>query len=564
MSTTILDLCDSLLGNLYNNDDNNNLENWKKNRTNPTKVLAMAIDNMSEDQRHFYNLIIENVSNQQKQIYMLAGLPGTGKSFLQTAINLFFQLQGKKILCLAPTNLIAYQQKGTTIHKKIESICNFLDIKRFNCDTLFIEKLIRNNYDNIRDMSLTELCRCISELPSQKKIFVPYLNSENLIIFIDEGTMVSSTLFSLLFSTYPKSKYIITYGPNQLPPPNGGSSSCDVCISREDSKRVLFYELISQKRFNSSFTEFVQYFSDVLSGKINSSTLEKLDKLEYFLKNVNIGGSLRDYHNLENDPKRILIVSTNAQRCKENAQRLEEEGEGPIFCVPTEMDPRLPPYYDLTSGIGIDKVLKIRKGVYCMIRVNELSRGLIKGQIIQIIDIKVDENNDVTEISAIKIDDNNQLICLEKMDIQTDYHDNNDQEDPLTVRQFPITLSYSLTAHSAQGKTLDCNVGIQLQHYDNTIPINSYFVAITRVRDARQLYMNVHPVYWLYYPFMKIKSVEDVVQMRKKLDTTTTTTPILIEYVKNFKMKKILDDDDDDNNPLQDINEIIKKICQTK
>ena len=228
------------------------------------------------------------------------------------------------------------------------------------------------------------------------------------------------------------------------------------------------------------------------------------------------------------------------------------------------MDPRLPPYYDLTSGIGIDKVLKIRKGVYCMIRVNELSRGLIKGQIIQIIDIKVDENNDVTEISAIKIDDNNQLICLEKMDIQTDYHDNNDQEDPLTVRQFPITLSYSLTAHSAQGKTLDCNVGIQLQHYDNTIPINSYFVAITRVRDARQLYMNVHPVYWLYYPFMKIKSVEDVVQMRKKLDTTTTTTPILIEYVKNFKMKKILDDDDDDDNPLQDINEIIKKICQTK
>ena len=246
-TTTLLDSCDSLLGNLYNNksnddddddedNNNNNLENWKKNRTNPTKVLAMTIDNMSEDQRHFYNLIIENVSNQQKQIYMLAGLPGTGKSFLQTAINLFFQLQGKKILCLAPTNLIAYQQKGMTIHKKIDSICNFLDIKRFNCDTLFIEKLIRNNYNNIHDMSLIELYRCISELPSQKKKkFVPYLNYENLIIFIDEGTMVSSTLFSLLFFTYPKSKYIITYGPNQLPPPNGGSS-CDVCISREDSK----------------------------------------------------------------------------------------------------------------------------------------------------------------------------------------------------------------------------------------------------------------------------------------------------------------------------------------
>ena len=238
----------------------------------------------------------------------------------------------------------------------------------------------------------------------------------------------------------------------------------------------------------------------------------------------------------------------------------KRKGRVLFFCVPTEMDPRLPPYYDLTSRIGIDKILKIRKGVYCTIRANNLSRGLTKGQIIKIIDIKVDENNDVADISTIKIDDNNQLIWLEKMDIQTDCHYN--EQDPLTVRQFPITLSYSLTAHSAQGKTLDCNVGIHLQHYDNTIPINSYFVAITRVRDARQLYMNVHPVYWLYYPFMKIKSVEDVVQMCKKLDTTTTT--ILIEYVKNFKMKKILDDDYDDDNPLQDINEIIKKICQTK
>ena len=95
--------------------------------------------------------------------------PELGNRFYKRRSIYFFSYKGKRILCLAPTNLIAYQQKGTTIHKKIESICNFLDIKRFNCDTLFIEKLIRNNYNNIRDMSLTELCRCISELPSQKK-----------------------------------------------------------------------------------------------------------------------------------------------------------------------------------------------------------------------------------------------------------------------------------------------------------------------------------------------------------------------------------------------------------
>lgn len=548
MSTTLLDLCDSLLENLYNT--NNKLTLWKKNRTDPQIILNIAIDNMSEDQREFYYLITENNFNQQ--IFMLAGLPGTGKSFLQTTINLCFQLQKKKVLCLAPTNLIAYQQKGTTIHKKIDAICNYLGVKKFNCDTQFMEKLIKNNYDNIKDMSLTHLCKSVVELSPQKKIFVPYPNSENLIIFIDEGTMVSSTLFSLLYLTYPKAKYIITYGPNQLPPPNGGSS-CDVCISKEDSNRVLFHELISQMRFNSSFTEFIKYFSDILSGKMmNETKLKKLDKLEYFLKNIEIGGSLRDYQKLKND--RILIVSTNAQRCKENAKRLEEEGEGPIYTIATEMDPRLPPYYDITSRIGIDKILKIKIGVYCMIRVNDLSRDLIKGQIIKITDIIINDDEEVINIKAIKVDDDNQILSLYKMDIQTDYY-LIDDGDPLTVRQFPITLSYSLTAHSAQGKTLDCNVGIQLQHYnDDVIPINSYFVAISRVRNSKQLYMNLHPVYWLHYPILKIKCMEDIIKLRQN-----NTSQDLKEYVENFKIKKIRQLEN-----LNDLNEITKKICQMK
>ena len=130
------------------------------------------------------------------------------------------------------------------------------------------------------------------------------------------------------------------------------------------------------------------------------------------------------------------------------------------------------------------------------------------------------------------------------MNIQTDCDD--DDGNPITVKQFPITLSYSLTAHGAQGKTLDCNVGIQLNHYDNVIPINSYFVAITRVRDAKQLYMNGHPVYWLYYPYMKIKSLEDIIEMRK---TKNIPPSNLKEFVQNFEMKNF--------NDLRNVKEII-------
>ena len=58
--TVLLELCDSLLGNLYDENKNDDLVNWKKNRVNPVKVLAMALDSMSEDQRYFYNLITES------------------------------------------------------------------------------------------------------------------------------------------------------------------------------------------------------------------------------------------------------------------------------------------------------------------------------------------------------------------------------------------------------------------------------------------------------------------------------------------------------------------------
>ena len=605
-----LDLCDSLLESLYNSDkikifNNNDNDNddddkckdivneisiWKKYRTRPKIVLEKAVASMSEDQKRFFNLVTnDDDDDDDKQIYMLAGLPGTGKSFLQTCIHLFFKILGKDVLCLAPTNLIAYQQKGMTIHRAIYSICKALKIKQFKCDNEFITQLTDYKYYNIYDMSLTKLCHCIEELilksqdnnNNNKFNKFQKINSKDIVILIDEGSMVSSTLFSLLFYTYPNAKYVIMYGPNQLPPPvsSGGINipSCDFCIKKEDdyySRKILFYELVSQMRFNSKnsvFIKFVQYFSDVLSKKENTTITEKLNVMEYFLDNLKIGGNLKEYKQITNDPQRILIVSTNAQRCLENSLRLKNEGEGPIYEIRTEKPPELPPSYDLPSRIGIDDTLKIRKGVYCMIRMNMLSNNLIKGQIIKIVDIIMDiENeNNVKFIVGVVIKDNNNnnhdnnnKIILEKIEIPTDFHI---QENYLTVKQFPITLSYSLTAHSAQGKTLDCNIGIDLLPYNNDININSYFVAITRVRESKQIYMDFHPVY-LLFPSLNIKTVNDIEKLREKV---LSSPSVFINYVNSFKTKKFYIDDDEDEEDedisydiLQNTSKIIKKICR--
>ena len=668
------DLCDSLLENLFNtnkivnnnnntnnniintntnnnnttttinnnNDDNNNsnkLTIWKQYRNDPKTVLQMAFKNMTKDQKYFFQLVTNykeeeeekkekecktNVNNDEctsrRQIYMLAGLPGTGKSFLQTSINLFFKNAGKEVLCLAPTNLIAYQQKGTTIHKMIFSLCQHLDIKHFKCDNDFIQELLKRKYDDICNMSLTQLCNCITTILDEKRCyknnFCPIL-SKDIVILIDEGTMVSSTLFSLLYYTYPNATYVIMYGPNQLPPPvcvkGVNIPSCDECIVREEEEeeeekeKIFFYELTSQMRFNNNnsiFIEFVQYFSDVLSGKMaGETTIDKLDKIEYFFKNLTYGGNLKDYRNLTGDSKRVLIVTTNEQRCQENNERLQNEGDGPVYRIPAEKPPELPDSYDLPSRIGIDNVLSVRKGVYCMVRINDLSRKLIKGQIVKIVDLSIDDknNNAVSNITVYNLDTKETLI-LSKLEISTDFpckknykneiitieeeEEKERENEPvyLTVKQFPITLSYSLTAHSAQGKTLNCNIGIQLKHYRNNVNINSYFVAITRVCDSKQIFMNFHPACLLHYD-MNIKSMSDIVRMKNNLydndnnsssSNSSNNNLSFRNYVNNFVKRKFsvfnsndgekknhqLEEESISPTQLQNINDICKKICQ--
>ena len=614
---TLIDLCDSLLENLYD-IASLNLRDLKDIRLQPSKVLELATNYLSKDQREFFDLVTSPPNqNKNVQLYMLSGLPGTGKSFLQSTINLYFQIQRKNVVSLAPTNLLAHQQKGKTIHSAIsDSLCSKLEITKFKCQSDLLEKLIYSGYENISNMSLQQLCECIRKLIGKNDNDDDDDNNDNnLIILLDEGTMVCSILFSLLYFGYSKAKYIIMYGPNQLPPivtvkEAGIIPSCDVTIAKENPDKVLFYELKTQKRFISEkndnvLQDYVQYFSDVLSNKlVDQSISDTLNKMEYFLKHLRIGGNLRDYRNLK-DSNKILLVNSNKQRCEENASRLAQEGEGPVYTIPTIKDPRLPKHYNIISRMGIDDELKIRKGVYCIIRVNNLKLGLIKGQMIKILDIildnddkrKIKEEEEEEEIkgcvkslkvklisssssSKTKINNNNNngdddddddkrnnILYLEKMDIPTDYYLIRGREDSvLMVRQFPITLSYSLTVHSAQGKTLDCNIGIDLI-WNDVIP---YFVCLSRVRKPSQLYVNEHPVYWLHRN-MNIKNTNDVEKMRKLLmldnnkkrikDNDDDDDDILDKRVKSFKMSPEFQIT---KSSCNDINEIIKKICHQK
>ena len=57
--------------------------------------------------------------------------------------------------------------------------------------------------------------------------------------------------------------------------------------------------------------------------------------------------------------------------------------------------------------------------------------------------------------------------------------------------QFPLTLSYALTAYKCQGDTLD-QVIIDFSHEPGeikSVPYGSFYVAITRVKEGKNIYL---------------------------------------------------------------------------
>ena len=448
----------------------------------------------------------------------------------------------------------AFQQKGMTIHSQLGDILMLLAISRkvdieialaFN---LIDKHRIVENAVELRNMSLTELVRALTMNArniGSHMYFARFADvSTDMVILMDEGTMVSSLLFAVLYMRFPKAIFIVMYGPNQLPPITGvlNLPSCEIPVIKDNCQHI--YSLDTQMRFSSDsckiFREFVDFFSNILSGNyFTMSNDAKLDKMEYFLTNLKIGGTLADYHKLSNSD-RMLIVSTNRQRIKENFARLENEGKGPTYNIPAIIPPELPDTYNLESQIGIDKVLMIRNGVRCLIRTNNLKDGLIKGMMVEVTDISKNEvTGEVELITVVTTEKNKKVIHIPKYNLETTYLTHPDDEaSVLTVVQFPLTLAYSLTAYGAQGKTLDCDIGINLP---NGSGINAFFVSLTRVRNPSQLFMNQHPICWLDNN-LKINNMNDINSCRQILKRNRVEDDCGWIYPKNdiFDVLKIV------------------------
>ena len=579
---------------------------------------------MSSTQRDCYQTVVSDITRGewQNNVFLVSGLPGTGKSFLQITIHLFLAVNPEhRYVCLAPTNMIAVQQHGITVHKAVKMICFKLikGLRKRDCHkiediliSILKEYLGLTENVRLREVSLRELethlltLTCPEDYSSPGEWLAELQRDlpRRMTVIIDEGSMVSSIMFVLLKIAYPEGKFIIMYGPNQLPPVSG-LPSCDEVLSKQKEGIPIYrHNLETQQRFDPTcvvFKDFVEYFNQVLSNE-DDMDQRLLCKAEYFLKNLKIGGTLAEYFQLCQGPgacEGLLVVSTNAQRRAENERRLATLcDQFPIVEIPAIVGEGLKEKAEeYFHSFDVAKVLRIKKGVQCVVKHNDLFNGWIKGSVVTVQDIimksgtpvvdyilvktkdlqikqlyrwdfeandldflyyisglsrnkknvqrniiperKIFERNNDVEMNELsefwdaplvapsELNDENDLtMTIEEelgvpkenmnVDVKTDQcGPNND----LCIRQFPLDLFYSATAHSTQGKTLDCKIGVNLIQHPNQQDKNfmkSFLVALSRVRHPEQLYMDKHPVYFLN-PVMNLESLEDVNKMKNTL-----------------------------------------------
>ena len=509
-----------------------------------TKIWKKCRDVMSKDQAVFFDEVVKSINamnrdmgkeKRGKIIHSCCGLPGTGKSFLQQVLHAYCLDYDIDIQTVAPTNYIALQQGGMTLNRAIGNFCReVLGVSNYRIDQNLLDRFKREWGDeqyqkqSFEHMSIQTLMKHIinaGDIRAYER-FSPsiFSNSKNVkVVLIDEGSLITNvSLATLLCSIPPQYKvvYVLFYGQNQLPPvsPGYNLSAC-YKVSWGEFGSGKTHSLTSQQRFKSdeevnAFNEFVMYFNDNCFQK--PTTIDAL-KVKYFVDNIQIGGSLQEYKQLRDN--KILIVATNEKRNEENESRLKNDGDGRVFSIPAIMDPGISSEFNTYSNLGIDSILKLRKGSICYCRTNRLCDRLVKGMLLTVVDIEEAKDGLGGEefVKSITVSTDDRKITLYRESFKTQYFKDRKKKEPAFVQQFPLTLGYAITCHGAQGKTFNCNVGINIDGYgfpQNDLCDNMFFVAITRVRKPSQIYMDNHPALWLLDRNCTRDELEEIVRSR--------------------------------------------------
>ncbi|MDD6388979.1 MAG: DUF2075 domain-containing protein [Bacilli bacterium] len=192
-------------------DDGNILYEIDHGRIRPSKMLQDSLRNMLKGNKEFYMIdnqkivyeyalknAIETVSRNEKNVMIVRGGPGTGKSVL--AVNLLVELNNRNMTCFyvtknaAPRNVYSSKLRGeftqTYINHLFQGSGSFIDEERNKLDCLVVDEAHRLNaksgmYQNKGENQIKEIINAakfsVFFIDENQKVTLKDIGSEDLI-----------------------------------------------------------------------------------------------------------------------------------------------------------------------------------------------------------------------------------------------------------------------------------------------------------------------------------------------------------------------------------------------
>ena len=406
--------------------------------------------------------LIKQLQKEGQQTF-LCGSAGTGKSY---TINMIKSVMQSRAIVLSTTNMSAQHIGADTVHSFFRlKLSNNLDELKANDDDFI--KWFCNNVTNNRNLATKSLYKDMREVLQRAEL-----------IIIDEVSMMSDKLLELIYYRLNKLNmmndipipHILFVGDLfQLPPVDKDDKSAQM-VFKSKHWNPLIIELTEIKRTEN--VEFAKALRHIQHGKYTRLVDTEINKI------------LKNKRNLENE---TIICPTNKQVNTINHKKLQELDEPEIKFV-AKIDT------DLKNKIQIEKIINsftadreliLKKGCEVIFVKTDKDTGYYNGLKGTVIDIDIDKN-----VIKVKSERGNEYQVKRVLFTKNKLVRNRITGGPelvpeLTMKQFPLRVSYAITIHKSQGMSIN-NLVVNCKRIFGEA---MFYVAISRATDPSKVFL---------------------------------------------------------------------------
>ena len=517
--------------------------------------LRDLIIKLNEQQRRILDDFCERLEDDSAPFYLyIAGEAGTGKSFLVKVMIEAIKhlkltpgddLRKPPALVMAPTANAAYIISGKTI----ESSLGMLPSKR----------------------------NTFSKRKSSQVSNYSFLYEDVSVLFCDEISMVGSSKFTRMNfqlqdiignNDFLGGLSFVAVGDfRQLPPvrdkfifeKNHLDDRPSISPSHWDDHFRIYY--LSDKMRNQKDPVFAS-----LCDRVGNGTYTK-DDLFHLQSCVRETESENENENFKNGTVSIIVLTNNVRQ-EINAHKLntllqQKKSFTSVAmdkCTNLENPPEIPQKLTITQTGGLETTIILKNDAPIVITSNHPQAkykedGIVNGAkgYVDSVQVSIKDPERIDVVWVVFKDMNvGKLLRYDLKHLKKVHKPSNENAVPIlrqkktfTIQngevkfqrhQFPMTLSYAVTAYKCQGDTLD-KVIIDFEHLPGeikSVPFGSFYVALTRVKEGKNVYLkSFHESY-----ITVNKRVEEKIEAMRKYK------PYIFKKI--YISDKIFEDDTDE------------------